>query len=396
MPKLNDHRLTPSFVRTAGPGDHPDVDVRGLTLRVSSKGTRSWSLRYRPDPGAPQKRHGLGDADLISLEEARRMARSFLAALDRGDDPAEEKAKKKAAPTIETLTAKWLETIVVRPATLVSYRHHARRWVALWGSRKAASITTDDVRLFYRALEEEGLAVGTRRLAILACSAFFTWAVDGDRVPKNPVKGFTCEKGPARERLLSAEERGRFWGLMEEVEKTGEVAQGLIDALRLLAYTGCRKEEIRGLTWSQIDLEHGFMRLERTKKGQSIRPLLPQCVDYLRSVLARRPSLSPLVCLSVNHGPVMSLDQTWILLRKRIGLEDVRIHDLRHALASDAAAVGVPLQVIGVFLGHRSATSTERYAHLASEQLKEAARRIGERVAPQSSADVIAIKKHSA
>ena len=77
----------------------------------------------------------------------------------------------------------------------------------------------------------------------------------------------------------------------------------------------------------------------------------------------------------------MNLQKPWGRIRKRAGLEDVRLHDLRHSFASVAASGGLSLPMIGKLLGHTQAATTARYAHLAADPLKAANEAIGQRIA---------------
>ncbi|MGB1014361.1 MAG: tyrosine-type recombinase/integrase, partial [Nannocystaceae bacterium] len=76
------------------------------------------------------------------------------------------------------------------------------------------------------------------------------------------------------------------------------------------------------------------------------------------------------------HLHAKALHSMWVRLRKKIGLEDVRIHDLRHSAASDALNAGVPLAVVGAILGHKSPQTTARYAHVASNVARDATDRM--------------------
>ena len=76
-----------------------------------------------------------------------------------------------------------------------------------------------------------------------------------------------------------------------------------------------------------------------------------------------------------------NVDAAWKVIRVRAGLEDVRIHDLRHSYASRAPAVGESLPMIGKLLGHSQVETTARYAHLAQDSVQEAADRIAGSIA---------------
>ncbi len=67
----------------------------------------------------------------------------------------------------------------------------------------------------------------------------------------------------------------------------------------------------------------------------------------------------------------------WLTLRKQAGLDDVRLHDLRHNFASQAVLNGVPLPTVARLLGHRQVSMTLRYAHVADSEVEAAAERVG-------------------
>ena len=71
------------------------------------------------------------------------------------------------------------------------------------------------------------------------------------------------------------------------------------------------------------------------------------------------------------------LDRAWQSVRARAGLEDVRLHDLRHTFASQAAMQGIPLPVVARLLGHAQVQMTLRYAHVSDRDVEAAAERIG-------------------
>lgn len=78
---------------------------------------------------------------------------------------------------------------------------------------------------------------------------------------------------------------------------------------------------------------------------------------------------------------MVDLEKFWVRVRSAAGLDDVRIHDLRHSFASFGANGGDSLLIIGALLGHRSAQAAERYAHLSSDPVKRAADRISSEIA---------------
>ena len=148
-----------------------------------------------------------------------------------------------------------------------------------------------------------------------------------------------------------------------------------VAAIRLLMLTGCRRNEILELQWDDVDLERSEIRLRDTKTGPRTVPLNPAAVGVLSGL--RRVPGNPWVLPGRQPGRrIASLNEPWLRLRARAGLEDVRLHDLRHSFASRALALGESLPMIARLLGHAEIQTTARYAHLTREAMNASAARV--------------------
>ena len=159
------------------------------------------------------------------------------------------------------------------------------------------------------------------------------------------------------------------------MEIDGEIQSGPAAAIRLLMLTGCRCNEILRLRWDEVDLERNELRLSDSKTWRRTVPLSPAAA---RVIAARLRVLgNPWVMPGKIDGrPLRSVDRSWRKVRRRAGLEGVRLHDLRHSFASRALALGESLPMIGRLLGHARVRTTARYAHLAETSVRESAARI--------------------
>ncbi|MYI69433.1 MAG: site-specific integrase, partial [Boseongicola sp. SB0673_bin_14] len=183
-------------------------------------------------------------------------------------------------------------------------------------------------------------------------------------------------KETPRERFLTAEEYRRLGNVLDEAEAEGSVFPSAIPAIRLLLLTGCRKSEILTLKWDDVDRTAGEIRLTDGKTGWRSVPLTPAAEHVLASI--PRIEGNPWVITGQKRGArLKNLDAIWLRLRKRAGLDDVRIHDCRHSYASRALALGEGLSMIAALLGHRKLTTTARYAHLARDTEKASAAKVG-------------------
>ena len=179
-------------------------------------------------------------------------------------------------------------------------------------------------------------------------------------------------------RFLSQEEIGRLHRVLDEYRDARPALRQQADVIRLLLLTGCRKREIANLRWSEVSGDS--LKLTDSKTGPRTVYLNAQA----RTVLERQPhGLSPFVFPSPRDPsrPTWAELPLWWSVRKKAGIDDVRLHDLRHSFASHADLQGVPLPVVSRLLGHTRLQMTLRYAHVADREVEAAAERVGEAIA---------------
>ena len=199
------------------------------------------------------------------------------------------------------------------------------------------------------------------------------FAIACGHVETDPTRGIRRNRRQALSRFLSREEIDRLLEALETHART-DGARQQADIVRLLLFTGCRRGEIVGLRWSEV--RGNALALADAKTGPRRVPLNAQAL----SILDRQPrGESPFVFPSPYdpsrpRGPELGL---WYRVRHEIGIEDVRLHDLRHTHASHAVMNGVPVPVVARLLGHSSTRMTLRYAHLGDRDIEEAAERTG-------------------
>ncbi|MCP4006561.1 MAG: site-specific integrase, partial [bacterium] len=149
-----------------------------------------------------------------------------------------------------------------------------------------------------------------------------------------------------------------------------------VAAIRLLVLTGCRLREILHLRWQDVDLERRLLRLPDSKTGAKLVYLNAPAMEVLANV-PRTRGFVYVIEGRKPKSPRADLNTPWRRIRKQAGLDDVRLHDLRHTHAAVGAGLGLSLPMIGKLLGHTLPTTTARYAHLAVDPMHEAAERIG-------------------
>jgi integrase len=177
-------------------------------------------------------------------------------------------------------------------------------------------------------------------------------------------------------------EFGKLAEAIELLEKSGRVSRFALAAIRLLILTGARREEIRTLRWSYIDLDRGLAFLPDSKTGRKVVHLSPAALKLISDLphLGGNPFVFPGGRSDGGNSggqAVRDLQNPWEAMRALAGFPDLRMHDLRHSYASLLAATGTPLIVIGKLLGHKHVATTARYAHLADDPLRLASERAG-------------------
>jgi integrase len=153
----------------------------------------------------------------------------------------------------------------------------------------------------------------------------------------------------------------------------------VIAAIRLLVLTGARLSEVLTLQWSHVEFEHSLLRLPDSKTGQKVIYLNAPALQVLTE-LPRIEGNPFVICGKREGAPLINPQKPWRRIRETAGLDDLRIHDLRHSFASVAAGSGQSLPIIGALLGHSQPQTTARYAHLSADPLRTANDAIGRRL----------------
>jgi integrase len=362
-----------------------DSDVKGFGVR-RQRHAAVYVLKYR-DPNGRQRfltigRHGSPWAP----DTARKEARRHLIALtecqtNTGGLPG-------ASPTLEEFSRTYLESYArlhKKPRSVAEDRRNLELHILpVLGSKRLAEITAADIAQFHTSRGKHP-SNANRCLALL--SHIFSIASKWGAIPAgiNPCRGIKRFRERIRERFLCAEEVVALGQAIAEVDGAlGDAGEDwrAVNILRLLVYTGARLSEILTLQWDWIHWEGGFARLPDSKTGTKSLPLPQPALGVLRRVSQEHGRQSKFVFPGARSGTYFTgIQKPWQRIRLRAGLADVRIHDLRHCFASTAVAHGESLYLVGAVLGHRTTSTTQRYAHLAMQPILESANRTSGRLA---------------
>ena len=352
-----------------------DRDLPGFGIRVYPSGRKVYLVQARGPKGSKRATLGRHGEDLAP-EQARKKAALAIDRIKRGEDPLP--AKPKTEPTLADLAAHYMRAHVevnCQPATVKDYR----RCLDLHILPALGEVTLSSVErkhaadLHYRLRDTPTRANAALKILSHMFALGPGWGFEtGGRNPCRFVRGYRERK---RERFLTRDEYRRLGDVLDEAEK-GRMSVYTVAAIRVLMLTGCRRNEVLELTWDDVDRTTGELRIRQAKTGPRQVPLTPAVAGILDALprVKGRPWVFP---GRGADGRLVSINAQWQALCARAGLEDVRIHDLRHSYASRALALGESLTVIGGLLGHTKVRTTARYAHLARDTEIEASAKIG-------------------
>jgi integrase len=395
-------KLTKRLVESAKPSPRDSViwddEVHGFGLRVKPSGRKSYVIQYRTSVGQISRRMTLGPHGVYTVDKARERARRLLQSVRDGRDPAVERETARAMPTIRQIGERYLEEYArpkKRPLSVRSDQSNLTNHIYReFGDRLASDIKRADImRLRFRMRATPGAANRTISLLSKLFNLTESWGIRPDN--SNPCRH--VERYPERkmERFLSTEEMKRLGDALAEAARTQSVPTPAIAAIRLLVFTGCRVSEILNLRWDEVDEERGCLRLAVSKTGAKTIHLSAPAREAL--VGMQRRDRNPYVIVGRGEGHFTNLRRPWLHIRTAADLRDVRLHDLRHSFASVGVAGGLSLPVLGALLGHTQPATTQRYAHLAADPLKQATDLIGQRIAAAmkgESGDVVTFAKN--
>jgi integrase len=377
VPKVE---LTVTFVRhcQCPPGarriDFFDNAVPGFLLEVRCTGGKTFYQRYREASGR-ERQFKIGPAHVLTVSQARRKARAVLAEAILGQDPQQQRQERRSIPTLAEF---------IRDSYLPYAKNVKRSWqtdetilrihiLPRFGALPLDQISNQSIADLLSRLREAGYASGTVNRVLVLLRFLFNlakkWAVPG--AGKNPTSGLKTAPDVCRERFLTQEEAQRLLHALDADENQVAAA-----AIKLLLFTGARRNEITHAKWEFVNWEKRTLLVPRAKSGRARSIQLNSAALELLRAISRIDGNAFIFPSPVTGRPSPSLHFPWRRIRERAGVSDVRLHDLRHSFASFLVNQGVSLYVVQGLLGHTQARTTQRYAHLANDTLSGAAEMI--------------------
>ncbi|MDE0044972.1 MAG: tyrosine-type recombinase/integrase, partial [bacterium] len=346
-------RLTQARIKALRPRktvrDLRDAELKGFGVRLyptgrlcffihsQHEGTRIWKI--------------VGDAACLSVEDARAKALSMLAAERNGTSVASEHIlfEQVADEVFGRYGRNW------KPRTFQVNRGYFANQILPWfRGQPIADITAADVREWFSSLHATPVAAD-RSVPVLSIIMAQAEAYGYRPEGSNPCKGIRRYRRKGRERFLSPEEVRWLGRALRDHEEESPMCVAII---RLLLLTGCRSREIATLRWREYRDDH--LHLEDSKTG----PRMVWLSSPARVILDRQLRTSPWVFPSTRTDKsvdVESVGNFWRRLRSEAGLQDVRLHDMRHTYASIAVMTGENILTVGRLLGHNDPGTTLKY-----------------------------------
>ena len=388
-----------------------DSEVAGFGVRIGVSGSKTFVIRYRGDGGGrdvPRRHVTVGRFGALTVEQARKKAEELLAAATVGDDPAAERKAKRLEMRMNALIDLYEEEgcfiqrgkrqgqpmkAKTKQFTVARLRHHV---VPLLGHMRVTEVGTGDIERFFRDVatgktaKDEKVAPrkriivrggeGAARKVFRDLSAVFSFADRRSIVQANPCEKAVVQKTDNHlERFLTLDEVERLGGACDALEAEGTNIKGL-NITRLWALTGCRRDEVAALKWTEVDFERGMLVLDDTKTGKSMRALAAAALLLFKGIAREEDSGFVFPAMS-GDGHFQGTKGIWPKIIKKAELPGVTPHTLRHTMGSTAVSTGEALALTGAILGHKNMRSTMIYAHVQHDPSRKAANRVGRKIA---------------
>jgi len=402
-----------------------DGDMPRFGVKLNKDGSKSFIVDYRNKYNT-KRRWTIGRySETLKTGAARETARTTLSKIDlKGFDPLGAEKATREAPTVNELLDQYLESAkFASKAESTQYMDESRIKRHLrptLGKFRIEEVTADKVRRAFADIRDGKTAVVEKtekkrgkarvrggetaaRSCIKQLSAIFTWAVREGLATDNPCIGVETGSPKVREAILeTADQYKLLFEALDALQQEKKIPDAAADAIRVLAFTGARRNEVTEARWSWVDLEAGTLTVppkgHKTGHKTGKAKVLP-LPSPARAVIAGRPKAEAddYVFPGTRNGAAISLpSKLWKTIREKAGLpEGITNHALRHSLGTMMAVQGAEPAQIMAALGHSQMSTTQRYIHIAKDaraaMMEEYTKDIAAAVAPK--AEVVELKK---
>lgn len=366
----------PNAILWDSEGKGKGTAVAGFGLRVTRAGSKSFIFDYRFHGRKRRYTIGRFDDGTWTVKAARERAGKLKQKVDNDIDPLTEENAARGAPTMRDLWARFEGEYLPkrRESTRKAYRGLWKAYGGKLAAHKVGEIESSEIEAQHARIAAKTPYRANRWLAML--SKMFSLALRWKWAADNPCKGIERAPEYRRERYLSGEEITRLLQALQSYAERGPWQGQSANAIRLLILTGARRMEVLGAKWEQFDLDAGVWSKPpaSTKQKEPHRvPLSGPAVALLSGIEQSSEFVFPGRGTDSHQKDIKN---AWGTVTKLAGIKDARLHDLRHTYAAHLASAGQSLPIIGALLGHTQAQTTQRYAHLLDDPLRQATERV--------------------
>ncbi|MCT4552570.1 MAG: site-specific integrase [Alphaproteobacteria bacterium] len=353
------------FIPEKGRDVYKDTGEKGLSLYVTSNGVKTFFLRKRIE--GKDEKIIIGNFPDLSVQNARDEFIKIRSMIAKGMNPNDIKRASREEYTL----GQFFEEYMRRYSKVYkkSWEYDEReipKFLSHWFHRKLSKITTPEIRKLHEDIRaDNGLYQANRMLERIR--AMYNKAIEWEYAKTNPSNGIKKYREKKRDRFIMPNEIKAFFESLEMEES--DVAK---DYFKILLFTGARKTNVLAMRWEEIDFDRNIWRIPETKNGdfQDV-SLITYAVEILKDRFRKRESEWVFPSKSSKEGYFKDPKKAWSRILKRAGIENLRIHDLRRTLGSYQAITGASLSIIGKSLGHKSMDSTQIYARLYDDPIRD-------------------------
>lgn len=338
-----------------------------LSLQITPNGSKSFYIRQRVKGN--DIRVKLGEPPLMTVEEARIATVANRKLMNDGENPHKQNTKYNENTTLQQLFDDFVKKRerFIGERTMVGYKSMWNTKISKLAKRRLSDITGDDLKILHRKISENfGNYTGNHCLVLI--KTVYNYAIKEERFDgRNPAISVKLNKTEPRVRYMEHAELQRFFAVLDEYDN--EISR---DAILMLIYTGARKRNVLEMKWADIDMEAKIWKIPQTKTAKNVTIAL---VEPAMEVLQRRWEQAEnewvFYSPTSKSGHVEDIKRAWASILEKAQITNLRIHDLRHTLATYLIANGADAFIVQRALTHKSLQSTQVYVNLGVEHLRD-------------------------
>lgn len=368
--------------------EYTDTDNKNLKLRVSPKGTKtfSFSKKYKNK----HYRQQIGTYPTMTVSVARSKASECALKVEKGEPLIEQKIVYE---TLGELFEKYKEHYYSHHSTKLESCKKTLRTLELYFSeyfsKKINTITGEDVFKIVELLRKKGKNTQANAIIRTGRAMFnvFIRKIDGFKIEmSNPFNDIKVSKISSRKRYVEPREMPALW---ESIEKENNIF--MRSFFKLSLFVGTRVSELLNLKWDDVDFSKLVLTLRNTKNGEDREiPFSPETKAILDCLFEKKLEGNDFVFWSntSSTGHIVEVKKSWKRILNRANIKDLHIHDLRRTNATYQNSKGVSKSIISEVLGHKSEQITGVYAKSTDD-----AKRLAMEIAENSLLETANVKK---